>query len=104
MVVRNEEKNISEAIQSILGQTFSDFEFIIVDDNSTDRTKEIIGSFSDPRIQLFDNPNNPGRPGSLNFGYAQARGRYIAHTDGDDISLPNRIQLLYEFMESHPEI
>ena len=104
MVVRNEEKYITEAIQSILDQTFSNFEFIIVDDNSTDRTKEIISSFHDPRIRLFDNPNNPGKPGGLNFGYAQARGKYIAHMDGDDISLPNRFHLLYEFMESHPEI
>ncbi len=104
MVVRNEEKYIAEAIQSILDQTLSDFEFIIVDDHSTDRTKEIIGAFSDSRIQLFDNPNTPGKPGGLNFGYAQAQGRYIAHMDGDDISLPDRLRLQYDFMESHPDI
>ena len=104
MVIRNEEKYIAEAIQSILDQTFSNFEFIIVDDHSSDRTKEIIGSFSDSRIQLFDNPNTPGKPGGLNFGYAQARGRYIAHMDGDDISLPDRLRLQYDFMESHPDI
>ena len=104
MVVRDEELYIAEAIQSILDQTFRDFELIVVDDNSTDRTREIINSFDDSRIRLHNNPNTPGKSGGLNHGCLLARGKYIAHMDGDDISLPDRLQLQYDFMEKHPDI
>lgn len=104
MVVRNEEKFISEAIQSILDQTFQEFEFIIIDDGSTDNTKRIIESFHDDRIRLYDNPNLPGRSGGLNYGYSIAKGKYIAHMDGDDISLPDRFKKQLDYMENHPEI
>ncbi len=104
MVVRNEELYIAEAIQSILDQTFRDLELIVVDDNSTDRTREIINSFDDDRIHLHKNPNAPGKSGGLNYGYFLARGKYIANMDGDDISLPDRLQLQYDFMEKHPNI
>ncbi len=104
MVVRDEELYVTEAIQSILDQTFRDFELIVVDDNSTDRTREIINSFDDGRIHLHKNPNTPGKSGGLNHGCFLARGKYIAHMDGDDISLPDRLQLQYDFMEKHPNI
>ena len=104
MVVRNEELYIAEAIQSILDQTFKDFELIVVDDNSTDRTREIVNSFEDNRIHLHSNPNTPGKSGGLNHGYFLARGKYIANMDGDDISLPDRLQLQYDFMEENPNI
>ncbi|MCY4543591.1 MAG: glycosyltransferase family A protein [Rhodobacteraceae bacterium] len=104
MVVRNGEKYIEEAIQSILEQTFADFEFIIVDDNSTDNTVSIVQSFADNRIVLTSNPGKPGRIDGLNHGYGIARGKYLANMDADDICTHSRLEVQYNCMESHPEI
>jgi glycosyltransferase involved in cell wall biosynthesis len=104
MAAYNEEKYIHEAIDSILRQTFSDFEFIIVNDGSTDRTEEIILSFSDSRIKYIRNDQNLKLIASLNKGLSLARGKYIARMDSDDISLPERLSIQVQFMEAHPEI
>ena len=104
MVVRNEEEFISEAIQSILDQTFKDFELMIIDDNSTDGTRSIVRTFTDPRIQFHSNPNKPGKSGGLNFGFSIASGKYLALMDGDDISLPKRLELQLQFMEANREV
>lgn len=105
MSAHNAEKYLSEAIESILNQTFSDFEFIIIDDASTDGTKKIIEEYTikDARIKLISNPTNLGLTKSLNIGLEQAQGEYIARLDADDLSEPERLQKQYDFMEAHSE-
>lgn len=95
---------INEAMDSILNQTFDDFEFLIIDDASTDDTVSIIKSYNDPRIQLVEKPVNTGYTNSLNYGLSIANGKYIARMDGDDISLPERFQRQYDFMEANPDV
>ncbi len=104
MSVYNGEKHLSESIESILNQTFTDFEFIIVNDGSSDSSPEIIESYSDERIQIINNEENIGLTKSLNKAIKQARGEYIARQDADDISLPNRLELQLEFLERYPEV
>lgn len=105
MSVYNGERYLPLAIESVLKQTFKDFEFIIVDDGSTDRSLEIIRKYekNDSRIRVLVQENH-GLAAALNNGIAMAKGKYIARMDDDDISLPNRFELQYGFMESHPEI
>ncbi|GHU87769.1 hypothetical protein FACS1894155_01340 [Bacteroidia bacterium] len=93
---------LQEAMDSILDQTFVDFELIIVDDGSTDDSISIIKSYNDNRIRLIQ--NNHDFIGSLNIGMTAARGKYIVRMDADDIMLPHRLQVQYEFMEKHPKI
>jgi glycosyltransferase involved in cell wall biosynthesis len=100
----NGERYLREAVESILSQTFSDFELLIIDDGSSDRSAEIIRSYDDARIVLISNETNKGLPYSLNRGLARARGTYIARMDQDDISLPTRFEEQVRFMENHPEI
>ncbi len=104
MAAYNEEKYIGEAIESILNQTFRDFEFIIVNDGSSDNTENIILSYKDDRIIYVKNEQNLKLIDSLNKGLSLARGKYIARMDSDDISEPNRLIEQVSFMESHPEI
>src|ERR1043166_3304330 len=82
---------LKDAIGSILTQTFTDFEFIIINDGSDDNTNEILHSFTDPRIFLSQNEKNVGLIGSLNKGISAASGKYIARMDADDIALPGRL-------------
>ncbi len=104
MAVYNGEKYLREAIDSILGQTFTDFEFIIVDDASTDRSFEIAGAYADPRINLVRSERNLGLTASLNRGLELARGAYVARMDCDDISLPERLAKQVAFMDANPEV
>jgi len=104
LTVYNGEYFISKAIESILTQTFRDFELIVINDGSTDMTSEIIQSYSDPRIIYIQNEKNCGIAKSLNKGLSVARGRYIAIMDADDISMPERFSKQFEFLENHPEI
>lgn len=104
MPAYNAEKYIAEAIESILSQTFTDFEFIIINDASTDSTKEVVKSFKDQRIKLINNEQNQGVAESLNIGISVAKGQYIARMDADDIALPHRFQTQFEFMEQNPDI
>lgn len=92
MPVYNADKYVSTAIESILQQTFTDFEFIIVDDDSTDGTLEIIKSFSDPRIKLIELPVNVGNNNARNIGMELVSGEYICAMDADDVAVPNRIK------------
>lgn len=105
MSVYNGERYLTLAITSILKQTFKDFEFIIVDDGSTDRSLKIIRKFEkkDSRIRVLVQKNQ-GLAAALNNGIAMARGKYIVRMDDDDISLPNRLELQYKYMEAHPEV
>jgi glycosyltransferase involved in cell wall biosynthesis len=100
----NAEKYLGEAIESILNQSFQDFEFLIFNDGSTDATKEIIDRYNDSRIIAYHSNVNQGYVHWLNEGIKLAKGQYIARMDADDISLPERFQLQYDYMETHPEI
>lgn len=104
MSVYNGEKYLIEAIESILNQTFNDFEFLIINDGSMDRSRDIIISYKDPRIRLVDNEENIGLTRSLNKGIAESRGKYIARMDADDISMPERLEKQVAYMEEHCEI
>lgn len=99
--VYNGEKYLREAITSILDQTFSDFELIIINDGSKDRSSDRIGEFKDPRI-VYVEQENAGLASTLNRGIAMARGKYIARQDQDDISLPERLAKQVAFLEAHP--
>jgi len=103
MAVFNCENYISTAIDSILNQSFTDFEFIIINDGSTDTSLDIINSFTDERIRVF-NQENHGLAYSLNIGISMATGKYIARMDADDISLPERFQIQYNFMEKNTNV
>ena len=103
MAVYNGKKHLREAIESILNQTFTNFEFIIVNDCSTDSSLEIIQSYEDERIKVINNERNIGLTKSLNKGIKQARGEYIARQDADDISLPNRFEKQLKYFEEHPK-
>lgn len=93
MSVYNDQDNISNSIKSILGQTYKDFEFLIVDDCSTDNTYEEIKKFTtDPRIKLYKNSKNIGLTKSLNFLIEKSSGKYIFRQDSDDVSLSQRFQ------------
>ncbi len=103
MAVYNGRKTLRQAIECILNQTFHNFEYLIVDDCSTDDTVEIIQSYDDPRIRLYQNPVNLGQTRSLNVGLEQARAPYIARMDVDDWSVPTRLAAQWAFMRQHPE-
>jgi glycosyltransferase involved in cell wall biosynthesis len=101
MPAYNAENYIAEAIQSILNQTFKNFEFIIINDGSTDKTESIIKKFDDSRIIYVKNDLNKNIVESLNFGIELARGLYIARMDADDISMPNRLETQLFFIEKN---
>jgi len=104
MPVYNSEAYLKPAVESILSQTFCDFELIIIDDSPTDKTAAILDSYTDPRIICLHNQEHCGLIRSLNLGLATARGKYIARMDADDISLPHRLEGQVHYMEAHPDI
>ncbi len=104
MPVYNGESYLRATIESILRQTFTDFEFLIIDDGSTDSTVEIVRSFKDQRIRLLRNPERLKLSGALNRGLDEARGEYVARMDGDDISRPDRLEKQVRLMDSFPNI
>lgn len=105
MPVYNREDLVGRAIESILSQTYPNFEFIIIDDGSTDKTMEIVQSYAqkDNRIVVLKNEMNKGIPTTRNRGHAAARGKYIAVMDSDDVALPERLEIQTWMMEQHPE-
>lgn len=104
MPVYNDGRYVRDAVDSILTQTFSDFELIIVNDGSTDETAQLLASYSDPRIRIIVHEANRGRPHARNSALDAARGKYIVWMDADDISLPDRLAKQYAFMEARPHI
>lgn len=104
MPAYNAEKYIGEAIESILNQTYTNFEFIIINDGSTDRTKEIIKSYNDSRIVYLENEKNSGIVVTLNKGLDYANGDYIARMDADDIALPERFMKQINYMEKNKDV
>ena len=103
MPVYHVEAYVSEAVHSVLDQTFGDFELIIVDDGGTDRSVEICKCFDDPRIQLIHQTNR-GLAGARNTGIAAAKGRYIAFLDSDDRWLPEKLALHVIHLDNNPDI
>jgi glycosyltransferase involved in cell wall biosynthesis len=104
LCVYNQAAYVAEAIASILGQTLTDLELIVVDDGSTDSSPEVIHRFTDPRIRYVRNERNLGHASSPNRGVALARGRYLAIMDSDDISLPERLARQVDFLDAHPDV
>jgi glycosyltransferase involved in cell wall biosynthesis len=104
MAVYNGESYLKESIESILSQTFDDFEFLIINDGSSDGTRERILAYPDARIRLVENEGNVGQTRSLNRGLKLAMGGFIARQDADDVSEPQRLAKQVAFLESHPEL
>lgn len=98
----NEQRYIKEAIDSVLSQTFKDFEFIIWNDGSTDKTEEIIKSYKDARIRYFFHENT-GLGEALKLACQQVKGEYIARIDADDICMPERFEKQVAYLEAHPD-
>jgi glycosyltransferase involved in cell wall biosynthesis len=105
MAVYNNQETVRAATESILKQSFTDFEFIIIDDGSIDQSSKILNDLAskDKRIKLISQENH-GLTTSLNRGLSYAKGQYIARMDADDISLTNRLELQYQFLRQNPHI
>ena len=104
MSVLNGEKYLRAAIDSITGQTFEDFEFVIIDNGSTDETPNIIGSYTDPRIVCHRNAHPLTLTQALNQGLEIAQGDLVARLDADDIATPDRLKKQVDYLDRHPEI
>jgi glycosyltransferase involved in cell wall biosynthesis len=102
--VHNGEAFLTVAVDSILKQTFLDFELIVIDDGSTDTSCEIIAGIKDSRVRLIQNEQNLGLIAALNKGMSLANGRYLARMDADDISLPRRLERQVEFLQARPDV
>jgi glycosyltransferase involved in cell wall biosynthesis len=104
MAVYNGERWLAQAVESILQQTLADFELIVVDDGSTDRTPAILDGFRDPHIVRLHHDANRGLPEALNQALAAARGELVARMDADDLSRPERLEKQVAFLDAHPDI
>jgi glycosyltransferase involved in cell wall biosynthesis len=104
MATYNDEKYISQTIDSILNQSFENFEFIIINDCSKDNTTEILSKYNDSRIKIFNNDKNMGLYKSLNIGFNNSSGGFIARIDADDIAVHNRLQIQYDYLRNNPSI
>lgn len=102
-VYNTKEEYLREAIESILNQTYNDFEFIIINDGSTNNAEDVILSYKDKRIKYLKQKNS-GVAKALNYGFDLAKGEYIARMDSDDISLPNRFEKQIKFLEAHKDV
>lgn len=104
--VYNGEQYLEETIESIVGQPFTDFEYVVVDDGSTDATAEILEKRAsrDPRLVVLRNPVNIGIPASANRGLSAARGDYVARIDADDVSEPDRLRLQVDTLDARPDV
>jgi len=100
----NEERFLLNVIKSVFAQTFTDWEYILVDDGSTDRSLEIAQSIDDARVRVFSNGRNLGRSASLNRITSLARGKYIARMDADDMCGVQRIEKQVQLLESEPKV
>lgn len=102
--VYNGARFLAQSIESILRQSFDDFELLVINDGSTDGSREVVLSFRDARIRLIDNEANLGLVASLNKGIGLARGEYLARMDQDDIAMPERLARQVTFLDSNPQI
>ena len=103
MAVYNAENCVRSAVDSILNQTYEDFEFIIINDCSTDNTLDILKSYSDKRIKIINNERNLGQTKSLNIGIREAKGEYMARMDADDFAFPAKLERQLNYITKHPE-
>lgn len=104
MPMRNAEAFLHDSVGSVINQTYQNFEFIILDDDSSDGSRNFVQSLKDHRIRLIINEKQMGVAETLNRGLSEARGKYIARMDADDISLPERLARQVAYLENHPEI
>jgi glycosyltransferase involved in cell wall biosynthesis len=104
MSAYNAERHLAEAMDSVLAQTFRDFEFLIFEDGSNDSTLGILKSYSDPRIRLVENGTNLGLTRNLERGMQMARGDCVARMDADDICMPHRLASQLNYLSAHPEV
>lgn len=104
MPVYNGETFLQEALDSILGQTYTDFEFIIIDDASEDGTADILNTCTDPRVMRLRNEKNRGNYAARNRGLTLAKGKYICVMDADDVANPDRFSKQVAYLETHPEV
>lgn len=95
---------LKEAIDSILTQSFSDFELIVLNDGSTDKTGEIVRAYTDPRVRFYDSTHRLGLARRLNQAIDLSRGHYIARMDGDDIAFYDRLERQIDFLDTHPSV
>ena len=104
MAVYNGQDHVRQAIDGILQQSLRDFEFLIVDDGSTDRTAQILDEYADPRIVRLRHTENRGLIAALNTGLAAARGEFVARQDADDFSYPDRLRAQVDFLRARPHL
>ena len=104
MPVYNGQRFVCAAVESILSQSFTDFELILVNDGSTDQSSELIHAFRDPRIRIFEGESNRGAAAAKNRGIAESQGALIAFLDCDDLALPERLSEQVRFFNRHPEV
>ncbi len=104
MPVYKTSQYLREAMDSMLAQTFTDFELIVLNDCSPDNAEEILDGYDDPRIVRYLGEKNTGLANILNVGMQMAKGKYIARMDSDDISMPNRLEIQVNYLERHPDV
>ena len=104
MPVYKTSQYLREAVDSILSQTFTDFELIVLNDCSPDNAEDILDEYTDPRIVRYLGEKNVGLANVLNVGMQMAKGKYIARMDSDDLSIPNRLEVQVDYLERHPDI
>lgn len=104
MPVRDAESHISEAVESLVAQTFSEWELLVIDDGCEDRTIEVVKAFADDRIRVLELGGHYGIAVALNLGLRESNGRYIARLDADDVAHPSRLQIQVEHMDANPQI
>ncbi|MHB8261599.1 MAG: glycosyltransferase family 2 protein [Bacteroidia bacterium] len=102
--VYNAADYLAEAIESILSQSYQNFELLLINDGSTDNSKNIINSYSDTRIRYFENDGNKGPSYTRNLGLIHSKGDYISFLDADDMALPNKLEQQLTFMKQHHEV
>src|SRR5690349_12551287 len=104
MSVYNDARFLPHAVESILAQSFEDFEFLVIDDGSTDASGAYLCGLTDGRVRLIRNPSNLGLTRSLNVGLGAARGTFVARMDADDVALPQRLARQVQFLRTHPKV
>jgi glycosyltransferase involved in cell wall biosynthesis len=104
MPIYNCERTLAVAIRSILNQTYDNWQLLLMDDGSTDRTLEVARSFADPRISVFTDHSHKGLVPRLNQAVTMSRGEYFARMDGDDVAYPERLERQTKYLEQHPEV